>query len=179
MARHLPPSDPVGEIRAPASAADPAADALAVQNPDITLVVAGQSVTVREYTFWQAQDVVYRDRAFLDDCIALLSDNAVDLWVGVRGMAGRHAAYLQSAIAVATGRDVAWVQQLSPRDTDSVFTTWWSVNGHFFVGEATVVVLDRLARKVRKSAGTPSSLSSASPLDVITASSGMSTPNAN
>jgi len=177
MSRELPPEDPVGPVRQGKSAVTTTADDLAVLNPDITLPLAGGEVTVREYGFWKAQEIIYQDRAFLDDCIHQLSSTAVDPWEGVRSLAGRHSAYLRLAIAVACERPVTWVESLSPRETDQVFSTWWAVNGHFFLHEATVVLRGRLARMVSRSPGRPSSASSDSHSGSTPGASATTTPS--
>jgi hypothetical protein len=154
MARKLP-SERAAAPRRRSSAVEKTADDLQVLRPDIAIEIAGESITVREYTFWESMDIVYRDRGFLDDVVALLNDSDRDPWEAVRSLFGRHAAYLKVAAAASVNRDVAWIEQLGARDTDILMSSWWAVNGHFFIHEATVVIKGRMTRA--RSAGSMSS----------------------
>ncbi len=127
-------------------------------HPSVPLVLAGRKVTVREYTFWESMDIIYSEREFLDAVVALLLDNRGDAWEAVRALMGRHRVYLKRAAALATDTDVEWIDQLAARDTDTLMSTWWAVNGHFFLHEATVVIRGRAtkARLVGPSSSSPS-----------------------
>lgn len=173
MARKLP-DDPVGTVQPGKSAAQEAADELQVLHPELTVPVGGEQVVVREYDFWTSMDIIYSRRAFLDDAIALLSESKLDPWEAVRGLFGRHAAYLKSAAAVATGRDVPWVESLTPRETDTLMSAWWAVNGHFFLHEAVVVMRGRAVKS--RLTGPTSSSHSATP-DSATSTASDATPN--
>lgn len=145
--------------------------------PDITLQLGDESVVVREYSFWDGLDVVYAEgRAFLDDVVASLEDESADAWEQVRALVGRHRAYLVGAIARSTDRDPDWVQGLPARHADALFSTWWAVNGHFFLHEATVVIRGRRAAKA--SAGPKSSPRSPAPGSAQPTASGTDTPSA-
>ncbi|MEN1942654.1 DUF6631 family protein [Luteimonas sp. MJ293] len=173
MARKVTPA----ASPAPAAEPDPAAGELAVMQPDITLQLGDESVVVREYSFWDGMEVVYADgRAFLDDVVASLEDGKADAWEQVRALVGRHQGYLLRAIAKAVGRDPDWVKGLGARNADALFSTWWAVNGHFFLHEATVVIRGRLA--VRASAGPKSSPSSPAQDSAPPTASATDTPSA-
>ncbi|KRG65803.1 hypothetical protein ABB27_14630 [Stenotrophomonas terrae] len=151
---------------APAAAAKPSAgpapaEGTPVLNPDITLPLGGEQVTVREYSFFEAMGVVYTDRSFLDDCVALLSAAAQDPWEAVRSLVGRHRGFIVGAIAAACDRPESWVLGLEPLEQDRLFSTWWAVDGHFFVQEAAVVLRSR--RVASPSTGKPSSANSPLP----------------
>ncbi|QDH70844.1 DUF6631 family protein [Marilutibacter alkalisoli] len=176
MARKVNP-DPIGQPIHKPSAVDKTADELQVLKPDITLTLGGESITVHEYDFWTSMDIVYGQRGFLDDAVELLTNTSGefrDAWEAIRSLFGRHAAYLKRAVAVAVERDVAWVESLGPRETDALLSTWWAVNGHFFLHEATVVIQGRLTRM--RLAGSTSSSSSPAP-DSETPTASADTPN--
>lgn len=161
----------------PAAGPDPAAKELAVMQPDIPLQLGDEHVVVREYSFWDGLDVVYAEgRAFLEDVVGSLQDESADAWEQVRALVGRHRGYLVNAIAKATGREPDWVEGLPARHADTLFSTWWAVNGHFFLHEATVVIRGRLAPKA--SAGPKSSRRSPAPDSAHPIASGTDTPSA-
>ncbi|MGE4459101.1 MAG: DUF6631 family protein [Stenotrophomonas sp.] len=155
----------------PAAGATPAAGT-PVLNPDISLSINGERVTVREYSFFEAMDVVYADRGFLDDCVVILAAPGQDPWEAVRALVGRHRTFLVSAIATSCDREIAWVIGLPPKEQDRLFSTWWAVNGHFFLQEAAVVLRSRNAAASR-STGTSSSATSPAPASTAGASHGL------
>lgn len=172
----LMPDNPVGKPQ-PSAAADAAVDELQVMRPDIPLQLGDERLVVREYSFWDAMEVVYADgRAFLDDVVAQLEAGTADAWEQVRSLVGRHRGYLVGAIAKAVDRDSDWVQGLAPRDADALFSTWWAVNGHFFLHEATVVIRGRLA--TMELAGPKPSPSSPPPDSAPPTASDIDTPSA-
>lgn len=173
MARKVTPA----ASQPPAAAPDAAAGELAVMQPDIALQLDGEQVVVREYSFWDGMEVVYADgRAFLDDVVASLEAGNADAWEQVRALVGRHQGYLLHAIAKAVERDPDWVKGLGARHADALFSTWWAVNGHFFLHEATVVIRGRLA--VKASAGPKSSPPSPAQDSATPPASGTDTPSA-
>lgn len=177
MAKRVTKPAPKGAgLAAKQAAAAKAAEELSELHPVLTLSLGGKSVAVKEYDFWTAMDVIYADTAFLDAAVDLLANTARDPWEAVRSLFGRHAAYLKNAAAVSTGRDVAWVESLGPADTDTLMSSWWAVNGHFFLHEAVVVIRGRTA-KSRLAGPTSSSPSPAQGSEISTASA--NTPNGN
>ncbi|WP_282271796.1 DUF6631 family protein, partial [Stenotrophomonas sp. PS02298] len=140
-----------------------------ILNPDITLPINGERVTVREYSFFEAMDVVYADRGFLDDCVVILAAPGQDPWEAVRALVGKHRTFLVGAIATSCERTPAWVMELPPKEQDRLFSTWWAVNGHFFLQEAALVLRSRNAAASR-STGTLSSATSPAPASTADAS---------
>lgn len=160
----------------PAAGPDPAADALAVMQPDIKLTIAGREITVREYDFFESMEVVYGEPAFIEDAYAVLTSTDRDPWEAMRPLFGRHRGYCKRAAAQAAGVDVEWIEGLkNPRDVDTLMSTWWAVNGHFFVHEVAVMVRGRRGRKA--SAGTTSSPASP-PTDSAPPTASADTPGA-
>lgn len=156
------------------SAAQKAADELRELHPALTLSLGGESITVKEYDFWTAMEVIYADTAFLNAAVEVLANGNRDPWEAVRSLFGRHAVYLKNAAAVSVGRDVAWVESLRPADTDTLMSSWWAVNGHFFLHEAVVVIRGRTAKS--RLAGPTSSSLSPTP-DSATSIASASTPS--
>lgn len=175
MAKRVSKPAPNGAGDAKAqSAAKKAADELRELHPALTLPLGGESITVKEYDFWTAMEVIYGDTAFLDAAVEVLANGNRDPWEAVRSLFGRHAAYLKQAAAVAVGRDVAWVESLRPADTDTLMSSWWAVNGHFFLHEAVVVIRGRTAKS--RLAGPISSSPSPAP-DSATSTASADTPS--
>lgn len=148
--------------KAPTARAAKQAEELKELNPQISLPLGGEMITVKEYDFWTAMDVIWGDSTFLDAAIELLLHDERDPWEAVRSLFGRHRQYLKHAASVAAGRDVAWVESLGPSDTDTLMSAWWAVNGHFFLHEAVVVIRGR-TQKAKALAGLNSSSPSPTP----------------
>lgn len=158
MSVQVPPPDPVGPAQ-PAKSAAPseAADALAVMRPELKLTIAGREIVMREYDFFESMEIVYEDEAFLEGCLqAFTGAGGREPWEAMRPLFGRHRAFCKRAAALAAGVDVEWIEGLrDPRDVDTLMSSWWAVNGHFFVHEVAVLLRGR--RAMTASAGTKSS----------------------
>lgn len=177
MARKLP-ADAVGTpVKGSTSAAKEAADELQVMRPDVPLTLAGRELVVREYTFWESMDVVYAEPAFLDAVIDLLTGSDRDPWEAIRSLFGRFQSFLKSAAATSAGVEAEWIDTLRPRDVDVLMSTWWAVNGHFFLHEAAVKLRGRRT-KAELSAGPTSSPASPAP-DSATPTASGGTPEGN
>jgi hypothetical protein len=120
-------------------AAASAADDLAVLHPDRTLVIAGRTVTIREYGFFEGLDIADRASAFIADLIAA-SDAGTLRYAQVRRLFGRHRAVIPAITAQAGDVDVAWLEALSADDLEVYLATWFATNAAFFVREVLAEV---------------------------------------
>lgn len=126
-------ADPVGNVRTRKSAAAKAADEAQALDPTAHIVVGGEDIVVREYGFFQKSRVAHRGRGFIADLQALVGDGDVeDVWDEVWLLFGRHEDFVRYAIAEATGKPVAWVQQLDDAQIEPLAYLWFGVAGRFF-----------------------------------------------
>jgi hypothetical protein len=116
-----------------------AADDLAVLHPDRTLVIAGRTVTIREYGFFEGLEIADRASAFIADLVAA-SDAGTLRYAQVRRLFGRHRAVIPAIAAQAGDVEVAWLEVLAPDDLDLYLATWFAVNAAFFVREVLAEV---------------------------------------
>lgn len=149
-------------------------DELRILAPDVDLVLAGEPVTVREYDFFQSMEIVYGDRAFLDDVMEAIAGNTQDVWEVVRSLFGKHQGFLKRAACASVDKPVEWLATLRAKEQDRLMSTWWAVNGHFFLHEATVVLRGRISR-IRLDG--PTSSSSSPTLDSATSAASDATPS--
>jgi hypothetical protein len=141
------------------------ADDLVVLHPDLTLVIGGRSVTIREYGFFEGLDVADRASAFIADLIAA-SDDGTLRYAQVRRLYGRHRAVIPAIAAQAADVDVAWLEALPPDELELVLATWFAVNAAFFVREVLAELRETTLREAHVlAAGTSAgaSVSSDSP----------------
>ncbi len=148
-------------------AAASAADDLAVLHPDRTLVIAGRTVTIREYGFFEGLDIADRAHAFIADLIAA-SDSGTLRYAQVRRLFGRHRAVIPAIAAQAGDVEVAWLDSLSADDLELYLATWFATNAAFFVREVLAEVreaqlLDAHPLASGASAGATSSFDSPPP----------------
>lgn len=111
--------------------AAPAENELDILFPNRQLLVGGEEVTVREFTYLEALRLgakalpllIAMEEAGRDTPDLLLLDRLlpqyVDIWFDL--------------LAVATGRDTDWLKALGNRDGERLMLTFWAVNQDFFV----------------------------------------------
>jgi hypothetical protein len=144
-----------------------AADDLAVLHPDRTLVIAGRTVTIREYGFFEGLEIADRASAFIADLVAA-SDACTLRYAQVRRLFGRHRAVIPAIAAQAGDVEVVWFEVLAPDDLELYLATWFAVNAAFFVREVLAEVreaqlLEAQPLAVGASAGANSSSDSPPP----------------
>ena len=154
------------------SAANKAADELAVLKPDVTLPIEGRSVTFREYGFFEGLEIAHRLSPFIDDIAKQLG--AELRYDRVRRLFGVHKDLVVSAAAQSAGVEPEWVLALKGGSAELFMSTWFGVNASFFVHEAVVSLREQAQAK--PSPGEASSPASPSPASATSIASG-STPN--
>jgi hypothetical protein len=153
------------QIAAPSTGADD----LAVLHPDITIQIAGRSVTVREYGLLEGLRVRNYMRPFAVELEQMLSGGSEVLVEDVMDAIGVHVSLVHRALAQsiaepgaeASDVDLRWIATLKDLEGDHLVSTWWGVNGLFFLRQATRRVAERARRKAL--AGATSMPSSAQP----------------
>ena len=151
------------------SAPPTGADDLAVLHPDITVKIAGRSVTVREYGLLEGLKVRSYTRPFAVEIEQLLSGGGEVLVEDVMDAVGLHVSIVHRALAQsiaqpgdeASDADLSWIATLKDLEGDHLLSTWWGVNGLFFLRQATRRVAERARRQAL--AGATSTQSSAQP----------------
>lgn len=128
------PAAPLSEDAAASAAYD-----LAVLHPDRTLVIAGRTVTIREYGFFEGLDIADRASAFIADLIAA-SDAGTLRYAQVRRLFGRHRAVIPAIAAQSGDVEVTWLEALAPDDLELYLATWFATNAAFFVREVLAEV---------------------------------------
>lgn len=162
MARKLAAGgDPVGKVTKRKSAAQKAADEAQMLDPTVELPVGSETVTVREYGFFQKARVLHHGRAFLADVEAMVGDLAVeDVFDHIRPLLGVHEDFVRYAIAESIGKPRSFVDGLSDAEIEPLVYLWFGVAGRFFFGEITLRARGRLL-KARLDGSTSSSSSGA------------------
>lgn len=141
------------------SAAQGAADELAIMKPDVTVPIDGVAVTFREYGFFEGLEVAHRLEAFIDDMAKTIgSDLRYDR---VRRLFGVHREQVIPAAAQSAGVEPAWVAALRGNSAELFMSTWFGVNAGFFVHEAVSSLREASLRS--RPAGGPSSPASPAP----------------
>lgn len=184
MARKL--EQPTAVKAAPESTAQPAGvDDLAILHPDITVAIAGRTVTVREYGFLEGLRVRAFMHPFTSDLGTAFADGGEVLVEDVLDLLGDHIELIQRAIAQSMAptdaqysqEDLDWIQALDDADGDLLVNLWWGTCGLFFVRQ----VMRRTAERMRRatfagpmSTALSSTPASAPPSDSVTTPSGSS-----
>lgn len=112
---------------------------LPVMRPDFEITIAGRTLTVREYEFFEGLEVAHRAEAFINDMAACASEGELR-YDRIRRLLGVHRVVVQSIAAQAAGVDESWLAALSNADKDMLMSTWFAVNSGFFVHEAVVTL---------------------------------------
>lgn len=121
---------------------DTAAEEMEILIGQREIEIAGETITVREYTFVEGLRV---------DAIACrLKTELSELFVGgedgpelvfdlnrLDAVLGENADEFIQLQSMASGRSVAWVEGLNNADGQLLKMTWWMVNQHFFVNRLT------------------------------------------
>lgn len=115
------------------SSSPEADDSLEVLNPDITVRVAGQDVTVREYRYFEGLRVAALAKPFLDALYAAFSrtDGAPDA-DDIASLIAEHEGIVMQMVAVSSGLTEQQLRALGQADGDVLTFAWWRANSAFF-----------------------------------------------
>lgn len=122
---------------------------IAIMAPDTEVEIAGESLLVREYRFFDGLKLAAKHRAFIDALAALLSSPST--FDDILAVLVEHEASTQEMVAASAGVSVEWLKQLREHDGDQLMLVWWEVNSGFFIRRAM-----RKAVQARLAAGSPS-----------------------
>lgn len=116
-------------------------------SPNSTIDVAGKSVTVRHYGFFEGLEVLDKAPGFMA-AFKLLANKGEVTYARIRTLFGKHRAEVAAMVAQSTGQSVDWVDSLDPDDGEYLLATWFVVHCSFFVKEAVMESQELLAREV-------------------------------
>jgi hypothetical protein len=103
-------------------------------SPDLTVDIGGETVTVREYRFFEGLQLLQTQAAFFDDLYATISrDGAQPGFYDVMLVFAKHEGGISLMVAKAIDRDIDWVRNLRTSDGEGLMLLWWEVNGGFFI----------------------------------------------
>ncbi|HAT1683657.1 TPA: hypothetical protein I8Y21_004412 [Klebsiella oxytoca] len=136
-----------------------AGEDLSVLLPDREVRIAGESVTIREYTLQDAL-TLHALLAPVVEALASVTENAWASYDAVEAvLASQHDAVIP-LVAHSISRSPAFVAGLSGSEGMTLMDWWWSVNRHFFMN---AVIRRLVCRQVTASASAGSSRSSSGP----------------
>lgn len=119
------------------------ADVLA---PPSTEEIAGELVTVREYSWADALRAAPFARPIVDEFRSLFEhlgpDGEVEM-EDLEAVFAKHADAFLELVAIATDRPVSWLQELPSEDGLVLMYQFWNCNQHFFTGRLRLAMLER------------------------------------
>src|SRR5688572_30315359 len=124
------------EKKATPSAAPSAAEDLSALQPNVTLQVAGRTVTIREYGFWEGLEVAHQAAPFIADWVEPCASGSLR-FAQVRRLFGKHKDLVVAIAARAADVEPEWVLGLESKPTDAelFLSSWFAVNTGFFMRE--------------------------------------------
>ncbi|MDZ5815103.1 DUF6631 family protein [Stenotrophomonas maltophilia] len=151
MARRVDPK--------PAAAAEDssAAAALSEIKPDVTLVIGGRTVTIREYGFFEGLEVAHRAQPLIAAMFTMCQDGNLQ-YSRIRRLFGVHKDLVIEIAARAADVEQEWVRDLErkPADAELFLDTWFGVNSSFFVHEVVVEMREERQRAAMSTGSAPS-----------------------
>jgi len=141
-------------------------DELEVLIAEQTLTLAcGEQVRVHEYTFMEGLRVDALAGAMIkrlqDLFLASAGDGADFRLQDLAAVFGEEPRLMSALLAIACGREPAWVEGLSDQDGQLLILTWWNVNRHFFVRRLVTELGARAAVRQAGDASSPGSSATA------------------
>lgn len=109
-----------------------------ILDPDVEVTIAGELVTVHEFSFLQGLKLSAQVRPLLDDLEKRLTDQAglsLDL---LADLFADHADLVTQLMAASCGKAVDWVSALNDADGQLLLMTFWQVNSGFFVNRLLI-----------------------------------------
>lgn len=161
-----------------AAAAEPssAADDLSVLHPNATIVVAGRTITMREYGFLEGLEIAHRASGLIADMVVMCADDTLT-YAAARRLFGVHRGVVAQISAIAADVEPQWVEALAPKDGEYFLSVWFVVNGSFFGREVAAEARETGRRAIKASTSRSSSPASPPP-DSATSTGSDGSPSA-
>lgn len=135
--------------------ATPGEDDLQVLHPERTAVIAGRSITMREYGFVEGLKVRALSKPILDDLFNFVSTGRVPDVDEIQGILAAHAENVARLIAQAADVEPEFVLNLDDQYAgDTLLAMWWGCNGPFFMRKAVNQVRENLLVKALRAGQT-------------------------
>ncbi|MNZ69191.1 hypothetical protein D3C78_874830 [compost metagenome] len=134
------------------------ANELEILFPDREILVAGQTVTVRELRFAEQ----LKHHHLLAPLSAALEASEPTELAGldsvnrIYDLLAAHEEPVVALVAISVGRDEAWVRALPAADGENLLLTWWGVNSGFFIRRVWRPKLVEQARRRRQATASSS-----------------------
>ncbi len=134
-----------------------AAAALVEIKPDVTLTIAGRTVTIREYGFFEGLAVAHKAQPLIAAMFAMCQDGNLQ-YSRIRRLFGVHQDLVIEISAQAADVESEWVRGLekNPSDAEIFLDSWFAVNSSFFVHEAVVEMREARQRAAMSIGSMPS-----------------------
>jgi hypothetical protein len=130
MARRVEKKAKAAPKGAAAVNADQGAEIL---QPNREIQVAGETIVVREYLYFDGLKLKAWAKPFLEDLYALFGQgDAAPSFDDIAELLGRHEETVVQMVAQSVGKTPEWLRELGEADGDLVTLTWWMVNSGFF-----------------------------------------------
>ena len=109
---------------------------------DITL--AGETVTVREYSLLDSLQLHTQISTF-SNALADVLRQGIPAFEVVQAVIAEQNTVIMQLVAKSVGRDPAWVASLSATEGTELLDRWWAVNARFFMRAAQRLILGGIA----------------------------------
>ena len=108
-----------------------------VLHPERFIELGGVKVMVREYGNVEWLRLLPVAEPMVAAIAEMLAGEQEPAYEVALDAIARHTDGLMPLIAQSMGRDLDWLDALSPQEFEAALMSWWSVNGHFFVRRAS------------------------------------------
>ncbi|HET7300228.1 MAG TPA: DUF6631 family protein [Oleiagrimonas sp.] len=168
----------------PPPAAEPDISDLAIIHPDMTLPIAGRSVTVREYRFTNGMRARAKGAPLIADLERLVASPEVAeaTTEDYLDLLATHADLVRELMLDSVeGIDADWMDSLDDADGTELLLAWWGVCGRFFIRRVLAKMREQIAKQFLQaaSAGATSSDASSTPATAPSTVCAPSTPSVN
>ena len=116
------------------SAAEKAAEDLAVMFPDSSLTIAGELIIVAEYPFMQWLELKPLHTEFLDELAELVGHSEEGILIDdLMEFFENQFQHVQALISASISKPKEFFKPLKSAEVDDLTLIWWEVNKHFFL----------------------------------------------
>ena len=127
----------------------PADNELEILHPEQELTLAGETITVHEFTFLEGLKAQQWVEPIVTDLGGLFTDGPRrDPGLAeLNAVFAEHASALLELLSLATGKPRDWLERLSDADGSLLTLAFWTVNSSFFLRR---ILTDRVVKGVRE-----------------------------